>query len=150
MKGIATIEKIEKNAAYAGSHESTDPTRNSCTSELKCVHCLKCFSSKHCLKEHYFTHTNERPYRCSICSKDFKHASQLSLHKKVHKLPVKLSWPKLTDLIKIEGKKTFRLEIAEKIEVPLIGEHQRFSLPRLEVLQTESCNSLEESYRTTN
>ena len=144
MKGIG---RVDKNIAYANSSENVDNSRNTSTSELKCMHCLKCFSSKHCLKEHYFTHTNERPYRCLTCSKDFKHASQLSLHKKSHKLPTQLIWPKLTDLIKLERKKIFRLEMAEKIQIPAIGEHQSFTVPSLKTFQLESQNLTEQEDR---
>jgi hypothetical protein len=67
--------------------------------KFKCDVCSKFFSSKHCLKEHGYTHTNERPYSCPSCQKPFKHASQLSLHKKVHLVKHELVWPKLTEML---------------------------------------------------
>lgn len=106
-------------------------------SEYQCLQCFKYFSSKHCLKEHYFTHTDERPYQCKSCTKRFKHASQLSLHKKTHKPMADLKWAKLTDLVKIEKKKEFTLEFAEKILLPPISGPQAFTLPMFDTFESK-------------
>lgn len=98
---------------------------------FKCQRCLKYFSSKHCLKEHGYTHTNERPYSCRVCLKTFKHASQFSLHKKVHVVRTEISWPKLTEMLLCAKTKTEKIEIsAEKIDLPLIECPQEFKLPK--------------------
>lgn len=98
---------------------------------FKCEVCSKYLSSKHCLKEHNFTHTNERPYNCTLCNSCFKHASQLSLHKKTHRQEQELTWPKLTYLIaKQKPSLTSHYIPIETIELPaVISEDQVWSLP---------------------
>ena len=51
-----------------------------------CHECNKLFVSKQNLKEHHFIHTGEKPFICnySECSKCFRQASQLTIHKKIH------------------------------------------------------------------
>lgn len=53
----------------------------------ECSICGKILSSKQNLKQHMNIHTGERPFRCcySGCSASYKHASQLSNHKIIHK-----------------------------------------------------------------
>lgn len=97
---------------------------------FKCLVCLRYLSSKHCLKEHNFTHTNERPYSCVVCSKNFKHASQLSVHKKTHSFVMEPCWPKLTRLLDLQ-KSSEALPDApvERITLPPISSQQTWSVP---------------------
>lgn len=99
--------------------------------DFKCEICSKKFSSKHCLKEHKYTHTDEKPYCCSFCSKSFKHASQYSLHKKVHRVNCDIKWPKLTDLLKNQEIVFLYRESETKIILPPIAEPQDYSLPKI-------------------
>jgi hypothetical protein len=54
-----------------------------------CNICSKELSSKQNLKHHMNIHTGERPFQCNFsgCSAAYKHASQLSNHKAIHKPP---------------------------------------------------------------
>lgn len=52
----------------------------------KCDYCEKFFVSQQNLKEHIFIHTGAKPYQCTICSEYFRQISQLSLHKRNHKM----------------------------------------------------------------
>lgn len=102
---------------------------------FKCSVCSKICSSKHCLKEHGYMHTNERKYPCLICNKLFKYASQFSNHKRTHLRLNKISWPKLTNLLrKIPLNKYEIHEKNEKITLPLVSKPQEFTLPRLDSL----------------
>ena len=66
-----------------------------------------------------------------ICIKKFKHASQLSIHKKLHKNKSSLTWPKLTDLLKKEIEDEVLLSEAEElVTLPLISMPQAFTLPK--------------------
>lgn len=112
----------------------SDALERSSVRRFRCDLCLKNFSSKHCLKEHGYTHTNEKPYCCSFCRKVFKHASQLSLHKKVHNVKANLVWPKLTDLMNNQQKKYWASESYPRISLPLISVPQDFSLPNINIL----------------
>jgi hypothetical protein len=115
--------------------EIVDAYVRSSDKKFRCSHCSKNFSSKHCLKEHGYTHTNERPYSCNFCRKIFKHASQLSLHKKTHRVKADLSWPKLTDLLKNPITVPVSLDIVPQVvNLPLISKPQDFSLPKINIL----------------
>eukprot|EP00826_Nyctotherus_ovalis_P064791 TRINITY_DN9511_c0_g1_i8.p1 TRINITY_DN9511_c0_g1~~TRINITY_DN9511_c0_g1_i8.p1 ORF type:complete len:232 (+),score=35.05 TRINITY_DN9511_c0_g1_i8:76-771(+) len=51
-----------------------------------CSECDKKFSLLQHLKEHSYRHTREKPYVCGIkeCTQSFRHASELSLHRRTH------------------------------------------------------------------
>ncbi|OMJ66684.1 hypothetical protein SteCoe_36393 [Stentor coeruleus] len=131
MNSTPSIDRIPQLLSLQGMADVLD--RNS-VRRFRCDICLKNFSSKHCLKEHGYTHTNDKPYCCSFCRKVFKHASQLSLHKKVHNMKKNLIWPKLTDLMKNQQKMSWNSESCPKIILPLISVPQDFSLPNINIL----------------
>ena len=60
---------------------------------FQCKHCSKFLSSKQNLKEHLYTHTGEKPYRCreAGCVMAFRQGSQLSVHKRIHSAIKQLS-----------------------------------------------------------
>jgi uncharacterized Zn-finger protein len=51
-----------------------------------CVICYKKFSLSQYLKEHTYIHTGQKPFKCPYegCTKAFRQAGKLSLHKKLH------------------------------------------------------------------
>ena len=54
---------------------------------FKCKVCGRNLSSRQNLKEHFFTHTGERPYVCTEegCGQSFRQGSLLSIHRRIHK-----------------------------------------------------------------
>ena len=54
---------------------------------FSCKICKKILSSNQNLKEHIYTHSQEKPLQCTFpgCRKVFRQSSQLSSHKKIHK-----------------------------------------------------------------
>jgi hypothetical protein len=54
---------------------------------FKCKVCGKNLSSRQNLKEHFYTHTGERPYVCEEegCGQSFRQGSLLSIHRRIHK-----------------------------------------------------------------
>lgn len=52
--------------------------------KFQCSFCQRCLASRQNLKEHIFTHTGEKPYRCPVlgCNATFRQGTHLSVHKK--------------------------------------------------------------------
>ena len=52
-----------------------------------CVICYKKFSLGQYLKEHTYIHTGQKPFKCPQegCTRTFRQAGKLSLHKRLHK-----------------------------------------------------------------
>ncbi|CAG9106356.1 unnamed protein product [Plutella xylostella] len=64
------------------------------TTDLKCQYCEKTFKVRSSLQEHvYFTHTGERPYKCSVCDKGVVSLRALAKHAIVHDDTKKLPCP---------------------------------------------------------
>lgn len=64
--------------------------------EHSCHICLKILSSKQNLMQHMNIHTGIRPFMCTFpeCGSSYKHASQLSNHKILHRpQKLKVSYP---------------------------------------------------------
>jgi len=51
-----------------------------------CVLCFKTFTLAQYLKEHTYIHTQQKPFKCDFsgCTRAFRQAGKLSMHKKVH------------------------------------------------------------------
>lgn len=66
---------------------SRDSTSERIKSKIhKCSYCNRKLSSRQCLREHTYTHTGEKPYKCTElgCTKSYRQGSLLTIHKKVH------------------------------------------------------------------
>lgn len=70
-----------------------------------CQICGKVLSSKQNLQQHIAVHTGETPLKCPFpdCPASFKHASQLSTHKAIHRrnLPNRLDFTDLKNFIQL-------------------------------------------------
>ena len=68
-------------------NENLELDLNSEEFNFKCKVCGKNLSSRQNLKEHFYTHTGERPYACTEegCGESFRQASLLSIHRRIHK-----------------------------------------------------------------
>lgn len=49
-----------------------------------CDHCGKKFSGPRELREHYRTHTGERPFKCPVCSRAFAKSNAMNVHLRQH------------------------------------------------------------------
>lgn len=54
--------------------------------QFVCVICFKKFALGQYLKEHTYIHTGQKPFKCPYanCTKAFRQAGKLSMHKKLH------------------------------------------------------------------
>ena len=49
-------------------------------SDFRCDECGKCLSSKRNLERHYWTHTGDRPFQCTVCKQEFTRKEILKEH----------------------------------------------------------------------
>ena len=54
------------------------------TRTFVCDICKRHLRTEHSLKEHYRTHTGEKPYMCDICGKCFTQRQMLTSHRRLH------------------------------------------------------------------
>ena len=89
----------------------------------KCAVCCLMFASKQSLKEHLHIHTGAMPFKCDSCDKNFRQASQLSLHKRIHIVEgQKSSYSK----VKIEDS-----DDIVPIEICMEVDKEKFKLPEI-------------------
>lgn len=70
--------------------------------QFECEVCRRVLSSGQNYRQHQHIHTGARPYICEFCGTGFRQASQLTIHKRKHFLPIRcLPIFKLTDLLSI-------------------------------------------------
>ncbi|OMJ91490.1 hypothetical protein SteCoe_5982 [Stentor coeruleus] len=58
--------------------------------KFKCNFCQRGLASRQNLKEHIYTHTGEKPYRCPVtgCNATFRQGTHLSVHRKTEHVQV--------------------------------------------------------------
>lgn len=125
-----------------------------CIKRFQCDLCNKLLSSKQNLQEHYFTHSNEKLFKCieSGCSQTFRQRSQLSNHRKMHrelfvlKEQLKTSeeefsvFPSIFEnSTKLSNFSSFATESDQLPVLPLItGPQQMVKLPQLTLVKFSS------------
>ena len=76
--------------------------------KFQCSECKKVLRTKQSLKEHSYTHTGQKPYKCNEqgCTKVFRQSSQLSYHKKIHSEIKKQNQKSKLEKLAKQGKST--------------------------------------------
>lgn len=73
---------------------------NNSKKKFLCGKCLKNFSTKQSLREHFYTHSGKKTFKCQEpgCGKAFRQSSQLCNHRKTHKQSRSLNANRSVDL----------------------------------------------------
>lgn len=108
-----------------------------------CLVCFKNFACKQNLNEHNFIHTGEKPFGCPLpgCGKRFRQASQLCVHRKIHKMEIGKATAlefgvKLTDLLAQIHEIVAQPEATQPVQLAPLGRIQSGKLPVLPQLLT--------------
>ena len=114
--------------------------------KFACKKCIREFSTRQSLKEHMYTHSCKKTFKCKVpgCAKAFRQSSQLCNHKKIHREMMELVVNRVED----DGETTGLLEqLAVKIKTrefddivdiklpPIRGPEYGIILPSLESLR---------------
>jgi uncharacterized Zn-finger protein len=77
--------------------------------QFVCVICYKKFALSQYLKEHTYIHTGQKPFRCPYegCTKAFRQAGKLSMHKKFHQ-------NKIFIVQKVKSRKQLSVKVQDK------------------------------------
>ena len=57
--------------------------------KFQCQQCSKTFTRDYCLKMHAVTHTNEFPYKCELCGKQYKETNKQRYKQHIEKCHLK-------------------------------------------------------------
>lgn len=87
--GLGMLSMMMMGSSAGGESSSMDSSMQKWRAyadmkNLLCTHCNYKFKSVQALTYHCMIHTNEKPYKCQVCSNSFRSKTNLNLHEKSH------------------------------------------------------------------
>lgn len=81
-----SLIEITESSETSKLQEMVDNIEHKLTDPNECPVCHRVLSCRSALRQHYRTHTGDRPFRCRICGRAFTTKGNLKTHIGVHKL----------------------------------------------------------------
>lgn len=118
-------------------HESTHTP----SKQHKCLRCGKTFALGQYLKEHMYIHTGQKPFKCPYegCTKAFRQAGKLSLHKKLHQNKIFI-----VQKVKRKSQPLFQESTQAMPEVTPLSQDGKIKISLMKIVQSKK--STESSY----
>lgn len=74
-KCVNTVGNALRHKVFSTVYHNPNPAR-----PFMCDICGLCSASKVALREHKYTHTGEKPYKCTLCDKSYRQPNSLTVH----------------------------------------------------------------------
>lgn len=111
---IEGCNKSFRNEESLNSHLRMHDSQSKYDSSKNCKICGKIFTTRQSMKEHSYTHSDKKMFRCPEggCGKTFRQSTQLCNHRKMHKGMKEMI---RKQLIEVQSTQEFLQELSSKL-----------------------------------